>query len=58
MRCRKEKNTNGKWTSIDPVEGKDKNLNNILDPQSIIEVDDNLYWGGELPEIVVLKPLD
>ena len=32
-----------------------KRIDNILDPQSIIDVDDKLYWGGELPEIVVLN---
>lgn len=37
-------------------EGKSKNINNILDPQSIIDVDNNLYWGCELPEIEVFKP--
>ena len=51
-----QKIINGKWTSIDPVEGKEKRIDNILDPQLIIDVDDKLYWGGELPEIVVLNP--
>lgn len=53
-----QKLINDKWTSIDPVEGKDKNINNILDPQSIIDVDDNIYCGGELQEIIIVNTLD
>lgn len=50
-----QKIVDGKWTSIDPTEGRANNLDNILDPQSIIDVDNKLYYGGELPEIVVLN---
>ncbi len=51
-----QKRINGNWKSIDPVEGGKKSLDNILDPQLVIEVDNNLYYGGELPEIHVQTP--
>ena len=51
-----QKRINGNWKSIDPVEGGEKSLDNILDPQLVIEVDNNLYYGGELPEIHVQTP--
>ena len=51
-----QKRINGNWKSIDPVEGGEKSLDNILDPQLVIEVDNHLYYGGELPEIHVQTP--
>ena len=50
-----QKKINGEWKSIDPIEGKERHMNNILDPQTIIDIDNNLYFGGELPEVVILK---
>jgi len=45
--------SNGEWKATNPVGDNENEMQNIIDPQEMIDVDNNIYMGGSLEEIIV-----
>lgn len=45
---------NGKWESINPTGDNENKMSNIIDPQKWITLDNKIYQGGILPEVIVI----